>query len=79
MTREQVLAITSLIERSFESGAWYVHFFSEQNDELFVIITGRTFRLPKIRNHSWDEMIRYGESVGLERRWTESVPVDLSD
>lgn len=79
LPREQVLRVTPLIEKSLGSGEWYVHLFSEKNDELFVIIKGRTFRLPKIRNNSWDEMIRYGESVGLGRRWTESIPVKLPE
>lgn len=79
LPRQEVLTIAPAIEANFASGEWYVHFFSEQHDELFVIMRSRTFRLPKLRDSSWDAMIAYGESVGLGRRWTQSIPIRLPD
>lgn len=79
LPRELVLNIAPMIEQGFASGEWYVHFFSEHNNEMFVIMQGRTFRLPKYQDASWNEMIEYGESVGVGRRWTQSIPINLPD
>lgn len=77
LPRAEVQSIRPVLESSFVNGEWYIHFFSEVGEELFVIMKGRSFLLPKVRNHEWDEMIQYGESVGVGRRWTESIPVVL--
>lgn len=78
LPRAEVTKIAPLIQKSLSSGAWYVHFVAETTNELFVIMKGRVFTLPKFRDESWDEMIRYGESVGVGRKWTESIPINLS-
>lgn len=77
--KDEVLKIIPLIEQGFAKGEWYMHFFSEQQNEMFVIMKGRTFCLPKHRDASWDEMIDYGESVGVGRRWTQAIPLNLPD
>ena len=77
--RHSVVEIAPLIAASFALGEWYVHFFSEQQNEMFVIMRDRTFRLPKHRDVTWDEMIAYGESIGVGRRWTQSIPINLPD
>lgn len=77
--RQEVLALAPMIEANFASGEWYVHFFSEEHDELFVIMRDRTFCLPKHRDATWDEMIAYGESIGVGGRWTQSIPINLPD
>ncbi|MCF7689584.1 MAG: hypothetical protein K9M98_15000 [Cephaloticoccus sp.] len=79
ITRSAILEVAPLIARSFANGEWYVHFFSEQHNELFVIMQGRVFLLPKHRDNSWEEMIAYGETVGVGRRWTQSIPIHLPD
>jgi hypothetical protein len=77
LPRTEVTKVAPLIKESLSSGAWYVHFFAETTNELFVIMKDRIFTLPKFRDKSWDEMIRHGESVGVGRKWTESIPINL--
>jgi hypothetical protein len=77
ISRAQVLNLTPLLEQSFSSGEWYIHFFSESGNDLFVIMKERTFKLPKQKDVSWNEMIQYGESIGLGRKWTENIPVEF--
>lgn len=44
---------------------------------MYVILSGRIFQLPKYRDSTWDEMIAYGEKVGVDRYWTGNIPVDF--
>lgn len=74
---EAVLRLTPKLKNNIRDNAWYVHFYSETTDELYVVLSGKVFKLPKHRDSSWDEMIAYGESVGVGRRWTENIPVDF--
>ena len=75
--RGRVPVILARLVDNIRNSEWYVHFYSEDTDELFVVLSGRVFSLPKHRDSSWDEMIEYGEKVGVGRRWTENIPVDL--
>jgi hypothetical protein len=74
---EQVLRLIPRLVNNINDGAWYVHFYSETTDEMYVVLSGKSFKLPKHRDASWDEMIAYGEKVGVGRRWTENIPVDF--
>ena len=65
------------LEQSFCSGEWYIHFVSQQEDKMVVVLRGKHFWLPKKRDKSWDVMIAYGESVGVGRKWTENIPTDF--
>jgi hypothetical protein len=77
LPRSQVSALISRLVDNIRNGEWYVHFYSEKTDELFVVLSGKVFALPKHRDSSWDEMITYGEKVGVGRKWTENIPVDF--
>jgi hypothetical protein len=79
LPRSKVLEITAMLSHSLASGEWYVHFFGEQGNELYVVLSSRVFLLPKRKDSSWEAMMQYGESVGIGRRWTESIPVELPD
>ncbi len=74
---EQVLKLTSQLVNNINNSAWYVHFYSEETDEMYVVLSGQIFTLLKHRDPSWDEMIAYGEKVGVGRRWTENIPVNF--
>lgn len=54
---------------------WYIHLFNVADGVLYVVLKDRFFKLPTKRDQSWEEMIAHGESVGLDRRWTENVPL----
>jgi len=62
------------LEQSIAAGGWYIHFYSDLGNKLFVIFQGKHFVVPKLKDRSWNEMIAYGESIGVERRWTETIP-----
>ena len=72
-----VLQLVPILENNFVDGAWYIQFYSTEKNELYVMLKGRHFLLPKYRDASWDEMITYGEKIGVGRRWTENIPVDF--
>lgn len=74
-----LLSLIPGIESSIGKGGWYVHFYSDLGNKMFVIFRGKHFVVSKHRDRSWDEMISYGESIGVERRWTENIPVSFKE
>jgi len=54
---------------------WYAHFW--EGDDLCVILAGRAFWAKASDKGTWQEFIAYGDTVGVERKWTESVPTEL--
>ena len=54
---------------------YYIHAF---NDEiLIVILKNNFFRISREKDCTWDKMIEYGVSVGVERHYLESVPLSV--
>jgi hypothetical protein len=51
---------------------WYAHFWREEL--LCVILPGRVFWLDAGDQAARAELIAYGETVGVGRRWTSSIP-----
>ena len=76
---ETLLQLIPLLENNFVNGEWYIHFYSIETNEMYVILKKRHFLISKYRDASWDEMIAYGEKVGVGRRWTENIPIDFSE
>ena len=73
-------ALTPLLpklEQSINNGNWYIHFFSDLGDKMFVIFKGKHFVIAKYKDRSWDDMISYGTSIGVGQRWTETIPVQF--
>lgn len=56
---------------------WYAHFWS--GDDLCVILAGKAFWAKVNDRSTWSAFIRYGDGVGVERRWTERIPTELPD
>lgn len=55
---------------------WYIHAFNEEN--LFVILRGKSFKISKRKDNSWNEMIEYGEKYAqVERSYLESIPLHI--
>lgn len=77
MPLSEVERLLPLLKDNIANNQWYVHFYAEATNDMFVVLPRRLFKLSKFRDPSWDEMIAYGESVGVGRRWTESIPVDF--
>lgn len=65
------------IEAAIDKGAWYVHFYSDLGNKMLVIFKGKHFLVSKRKDSSWESMIQFGESIGVERRWTESIPIEF--
>lgn len=74
-------ALNSLLPRLEQSigPGWYIHFFSDLGNRMFVIFVQKHFLVSKTKDESWEAMIRFGESVGVESRWTESIPTAFRD
>ena len=56
---------------------WYIHIFNKEENILYVIFKNKHFKLSGTRDEKWDEMIKYGESVGVERVWTQDIPMSV--
>jgi hypothetical protein len=54
---------------------WYSHAFNDK--ALLVILSGKTFRVSLHRDETWNEMLAYGELVKVEKRYIESIPLDI--
>jgi hypothetical protein len=54
---------------------WYAHFWKD--DDLCVILAGRAFRARVSDRDTWQEFIAYGDSTGVERKWTENIPTQV--
>ncbi|MHB8928719.1 MAG: hypothetical protein ACYC9Q_13905 [Bacillota bacterium] len=56
---------------------WYAHFWD--GDDLCLVLAGRAFWVKASDRATWREFISYGDTVGIERRWTENVPTVLPE
>lgn len=63
-----------LLESAIKPG-WYIHFFNMADEILYVVLHGKSFKLPLQRDERWEAMIAYGLTFGVERRWTEHIPI----
>ena len=54
---------------------YYIHAFSEE--ELIVVLSGKVFHISKEKDNTWNAMIEYGVSVGVEKHYLESVPLSV--
>jgi len=52
---------------------WYIHAFNDE--KLVVILRGKSFFISRHKDETWDEMIAYGVSVNVERRFLEDIPL----
>lgn len=44
---------------------------------MYVVLRDKYFNLLVQKDESWKEMIEYGLSVGIERKWTENLPASV--
>ncbi|MCL2217583.1 MAG: hypothetical protein FWB91_11280 [Defluviitaleaceae bacterium] len=52
---------------------WYIHAFNDER--LVVILREKSFFISPHKDETWDEMVAYGESVNVERRFLENIPL----
>jgi len=55
---------------------WYIHAFNEE--KLYVVLSGKLFKIALHKDESWNEMIEYGVNhAKVERRFLESIPLHI--
>ena len=54
---------------------WYIHAFNDE--KLIVILRGKSFHISLHKDATWDEMIAYGMSVDVEKRYLETIPLHV--
>lgn len=74
--RHKVASLLPQLAAAIKPG-WYIHLFNIEDGILYVVLKGRSFKLPAKRDERWEEMIAYGQSVGLNRKWTQNVPLKV--
>jgi len=55
--------------------SWYAHAFNDER--LVVILHGKSFSVSITMDETWDEMIAYGETVGVGRHYLENIPLRI--
>jgi len=69
---EKIVDLLPTLEQQVKP-TWYIHAFD--NEKLIVILQGKSFFISLHKDETWDEMMAYGESVNVERRFLEDIPL----
>ena len=60
---QDLIPLLPSLEKGFVNGEWYIHFFSEKNNQLFVVLKNKTFKISKIKDSFWDQMVSFKPSI----------------
>jgi len=72
---EKIKELIPYLEKQVKS-TWYIHTFNDDN--LIVILHGKSFRISKKRDESWNVMIEYGVKVAnVEKHFLENIPLHI--
>ncbi len=71
---EDIAGLLPVLERQVKK-TWYVHAFNDKN--LVVILRNKSFTVSLYKDVTWDPMIAYGESVNVEKRYLENIPLHV--
>jgi hypothetical protein len=71
---EKINDLISVLEQQVKL-TWYVHAFNDE--KLVVIFRGKSFHISLHRDDTWNDMIEYGDTVKVERRFSESIPLSV--
>ncbi|MCL2189712.1 MAG: hypothetical protein FWC16_12115 [Defluviitaleaceae bacterium] len=71
---ENINDLISILEQQVKL-TWYVHAFNDE--KLIVIFRGKSFHISPHRDDTWNAMIEYGDTVKVERRYSESIPLSV--
>jgi len=69
---DKITDLSHILEQQVKP-AWYIHAFNDE--KLIVILQGKSFCISLRKDKTWDEMIAYGESVNVEKRFLEDIPL----
>ena len=53
------------VAEPLSAGPWYVHFWQDESDEIFVVFKDKRFKISKSDKFSWSDAIEYGKSIGI--------------
>jgi hypothetical protein len=56
---------------------WHIHAFNIHDDVRYIVLKGKSFGLQTNKDHSWDEMIEYGEKADCRSERTRSIPLSV--
>ena len=70
----QMSELLPVLEQQIKPTA-YAHAFNE--NELLVILHGKSFRISPHKDVTWDKMISYGLAVGVGRDYLENIPLNI--
>jgi len=71
---DEMVELLPLLEAQVKP-SWYIHAFNET--KLIVILQGKSFYISLHKDTTWDEMIAYGLSVDVEKRYLETIPLHV--
>jgi hypothetical protein len=71
---EKINDLIPLLEQQVKL-TWYIHAFNDE--KLIVIFRGKSFHISPHKDDTWNPMIEYGDTVKVERRYSESIPLGV--
>lgn len=62
------------ILKEYVKETWYIHAFNQEN--LYVVLKNKWFRISLSKDETWNEMIEYGVNTAkVERKYLERIPL----
>ena len=69
---DRITELLPVLEQQVKQ-TWYIHAFND--DKLIVILPKKSFIISPKKDSTWDDMITYGQSMNVERRFLENIPL----
>lgn len=71
----EILNLLTHLEKHIKL-TWYIHTFNEDN--LYVVLQDKTFKISREKDESWNTMIEYGINIAkVERNYLENIPLHV--
>ena len=71
---EDINDLISILEQQVKL-TWYIHAFNDE--KLIVIFRDKSFHISLYKDDTWSAMIEYGDTVKVDRRYSESIPLSV--
>ena len=72
---EEIKEILDILKEDIKL-TWYIHAFND--NQLYVVLSGKYFLISLLRDDTWSEMIEYGvNAANVERHFLENVPLHV--
>jgi len=70
----EITGLLAVLEQQIKQ-TWYAHAFDDE--KLIVIFQRKSFYISRHKDETWNEMIAYGQSVGVEKHYLETIPLQV--